>query len=103
VMARQGDEGDRERSSGQRWGVRVCFPLFFHVSRPGSGQGRLGIDKGVRGDVLRYGYGARAYWNGVIHSGFDFPDFCTQRVRHNARKSLNFEFLKNSTLGCHHI
>jgi hypothetical protein len=54
-MAQQGDEGERERSSGQRWGVRVCFPLFLHVSRPGSGQGRLGIDKGVRGDVLRYG------------------------------------------------
>jgi hypothetical protein len=46
---------ERERSSGQRWGVRVVFPLFFHVSRPGSGQGRLGLDRGVRGDFLGYG------------------------------------------------
>jgi hypothetical protein len=30
---------ERERSSGQRWGVRVASPSFFRVSRPGSGQG----------------------------------------------------------------
>jgi hypothetical protein len=53
-VAQQGDEG----SSGEQWpevGVRVVSLLFFQVSRPGSGQRGLGIDKGVRGDVLGYG------------------------------------------------
>jgi hypothetical protein len=30
-----GSEGDKE-------GVRVCFPLLVHASRPGSGQGEAG-------------------------------------------------------------
>jgi hypothetical protein len=29
MMAQQGDEGERERSNGQRWGVRVASPPFF--------------------------------------------------------------------------
>jgi hypothetical protein len=33
----------------------VSLP-FFQVSRPGSGQGRRGVDSGVRGDVHGYCY-----------------------------------------------
>jgi hypothetical protein len=50
-MAQQGDEGERE----EQWpevGVRLVLLLVFLVSRPGSGQGRLGIDKGEAGHCL---------------------------------------------------
>jgi hypothetical protein len=56
VMARQGDEGERE----EQWpevGGPGCSPPFFRVSRPGSGQGRQGIDKGE----------SRALWEGHGH------------------------------------
>jgi hypothetical protein len=45
----------RQRDVGG--GGSGCFhPLFFHVSRPGSGQGRLGIDSKVREGVHGYCY-----------------------------------------------
>jgi hypothetical protein len=54
VLARW--EGSRwSGSEGDKEGVRVVSSFSFPISRPGSGLGRLGIDKGVRGDVLGYG------------------------------------------------
>jgi hypothetical protein len=54
-VAQQGDKG----SSGEQWpevGVRVVSLLCSSMPHgPGQGRGRLGIDKGVRGDVLGYG------------------------------------------------
>jgi hypothetical protein len=53
-VAQQGDEW----SSGEQWpevGVRVVSLLSVHASRPWSGQGRRGVDSGVRGGVFGYG------------------------------------------------
>jgi hypothetical protein len=60
VMAQQGDEGERE----EQWpevGGPGASPPFFRVTRLGSGQGRLGVDSGVREGVAGYCYGSRAY------------------------------------------
>jgi hypothetical protein len=46
---------------------------------------------------------ARAYEGAVSNSGSTLSDFCPQGVRHNARKDLNFKFLKNSNWGCQDI
>jgi hypothetical protein len=87
-----------QRAEGKRGGSGRVLPLFLHVSRPGSGQGRLGLD---RGGVHEHGYRARANGNSVGHSSFDFPKFCPPGVRHNARMNFKFEFLKTATVGCH--
>jgi hypothetical protein len=41
--------------------------------------------------------------DGVGYSGSPFTNFCPPGVRPNARKKLNFEFLKNSNWGCQDI
>jgi hypothetical protein len=94
--------GAVESSGKERRGPGSFLPVF-HVSRPGSGQGRLGINNQVREGVHGYGYRARAYDSGVTHSEFGFPNFCPERVRHNARMKLNFENLKSATVGCQDI
>jgi hypothetical protein len=83
-------------AEGQGEGSGRVLPLFFHVSRPGSGQGRRGID---RGGVHGYGYRARAYGDGVGHSSLDFTEICPPGVRHNARTNFEFEILKSATVG----
>jgi hypothetical protein len=100
-MAQQGDKGERERGAVARGeGSGLLLLLSSESPCRGPGRGAGGSTAGERGRIYGYYYGARAYEDAVINSEFDFPDFCTQRVQHNARKSLYFEFLKNSTLGC---
>jgi hypothetical protein len=71
VMARQGDEGERE----EQWpevGGPGCSPPFLRVSRPGSGQGRQGVDRGESRALLggqRLGLGLPTT---VANSCFDF-------------------------------
>jgi hypothetical protein len=88
-----------QRAEGKRGGSGRVLPLSLHVSRPGSGQRMLGLD---RGGVHEHGYRARANGNSVGHSSLDFPKFCPPGVRHIARKNSNFKFLKSFTLGCQH-
>jgi hypothetical protein len=45
-----------QRTEGKERGVRAVSSLPFHVSRPGSGQGRLGLDIKAKGEVHRYCY-----------------------------------------------
>jgi hypothetical protein len=93
VAGWSGSEGDKE-------GVRVCFPLFLHVSR--SWVGVEGAGARPRWSP-QHGYRARANWNSDGHSSFIFPKFCPPGVRSNARKNSNFEFLKNSNWSCQGI
>jgi hypothetical protein len=52
-MLDRAEEGQRGGGKGEGSG---CFPPFFRVSWPGSGEGRWGVDSGVRGDVHGYCY-----------------------------------------------
>jgi hypothetical protein len=90
------------RDIGQRGvGVRVVFCSFLPGLTAGVWAGKMGSrQRRERGESSGMATGARAYEQGIGCGRFNFLDFCTQRVRHNTRKSLNFEFLKNSTLGC---
>jgi hypothetical protein len=54
-----------------------------------------GLDSG---GLLEHGYMIKTNGNRVGHSSSDFLDFCPPGVRHNARKNLNFEFLKTATV-----
>jgi hypothetical protein len=58
-----------QRAEGKERGVRAVSSFSFHVSRPGSGQGRLGLDSG---GLHEHGYRARANGNSVGHSSLDF-------------------------------
>jgi hypothetical protein len=88
--------GSWQGGRGARRGGSGCFLPVFHVSQPGSGQGRLGLD---RGEVHGYGYRARAHELGVIHSDFDFNEICPPSARSNARMNFKFEFLKTANVG----
>jgi hypothetical protein len=46
---------DREEERQRDGGSGLVSLPFFQVSRPGSGQGRRGVNSGVRGGVVRYG------------------------------------------------
>jgi hypothetical protein len=85
-----------QRGRGKERGGPGCFLPVFHVSRPGSGQGRLGLD---RGEVHGYGYRVRAHEIGVIRSRVDFPGFRPPSVRSNARKNSNFAFFEKFHFG----
>jgi hypothetical protein len=77
------------------------------VSRPRSGperpRDRGGWTRDGRGVSSSTARSARSYGSGVIYSELGFPNFCPQGVRRNARMNFKFEFLKTSTVGCHHI
>jgi hypothetical protein len=89
--------GNVQRAEGEEGGVWVVLLHVFLVSRPGSGQGRLGLDRGMSTSMAT---GPGANGNSVGHSRIDFPKFCPPGARHNARKNSKFEFLKSFTLGC---
>jgi hypothetical protein len=58
-----------QRAEGKERGVRAASSFSFHVSQPGLGQGRLGLDSG---GLHEHGYRARANGNNVGHSDFNF-------------------------------
>jgi hypothetical protein len=57
-----------QRAEGEERGVRAASSFSFHVSRPGSGQGRLGLNNG---GLHEHGYRAKANGNSVGHSSLD--------------------------------
>jgi hypothetical protein len=65
------------------------------------------VGAGEAGDRQRglheHGYRLKANGNSEAHSSFDFSGFCLPRVRSNARKNLNFKFLKTATVVRQHI
>jgi hypothetical protein len=92
--------GNVQRAEGEErgsWAGSPSSPPFLTARVRAEG---AGLD---RGDVHGHGYRARANWNSVAHSSFDFLDFCPPRVRSNARKNSNFKFLKTATVVRQHI
>jgi hypothetical protein len=87
----------RAERQKERRGGPGCFSTFFRVSRPGSGQGGCGVD---RGELYAYGDEAREYGEAVTYSSLDFTEFRPPSVRSNARMKLNFENLNSATVGC---
>jgi hypothetical protein len=88
-----------QRAEGKRGGsgrFPPCLPCL--TARVGAGEAGA-RQRGVH----EHGYRARANGNRVGHSRIDFLDFCPPGVRQNARMNFKFEFLKTSTVGCHHI
>jgi hypothetical protein len=75
-------------------------PPFIRVSRPGSGQRGLVLDRGVSTSMAT-GLGRMGTGSATVAS--IFPRFRPPSVRSNARKNSKFNFLKSSTLGCQHI
>jgi hypothetical protein len=92
--------GDVQRAEGEERGVLGAF-FFFSSTSHGSGRGRGGWAQPRR--LSRHGYRVRASENSEAHSSFDFSGFCLPRVRSNARKNLNFKFLKTATVVHQHI
>jgi hypothetical protein len=89
-----------QREERQRGGFRAVLPLLLHVLRSGSGQRGLGS---IEGDSTSMATGPGTNENSDAHSERFFSDFCSPRVRSNARKNLNFKFLKTATVVCQHI
>jgi hypothetical protein len=56
-----------------------------------------------RGDVYERGYRVKMNGSSDSHSKRFFSDFCSPRVRSNARKNLNFKILKTATVVRQHI
>jgi hypothetical protein len=92
--------GTVQRGRGRREGVRAVSSLSFHVSRPGSGQRGLGLD---RGEVSSMATGLGRTGTSMATVALILPGFRSPSVRHNARKNSKFKFLKSFTLGCQHI
>jgi hypothetical protein len=89
-----------ESRGTERGGVRACSSSSPPCLTAWVGAGEAGLDSG---GLHEHGYRVRANGNSVGHSDFDFLDFCPPGARHNARKNLNFKFLKTATVVCQHI
>jgi hypothetical protein len=84
---------EEERQRGE---VRVVLLLVFLVSRPGSGQERLGLDRGMSKSMAT---GPGVNGNSVGHSRIDFNEICPPGARRNVRKKFEFEFFENGHCG----
>jgi hypothetical protein len=92
--------GDVQRAEGEErgsWARSSSSPplLMARVGAEGAG-----LDQG---GLHEHGYRFKANGNSEAHSSFDFSGFCLPRVRSNARKNLNFKFLKTATVVRQHI
>jgi hypothetical protein len=85
--------------SGDREAVEelfLCPPAGVRASPTGARQRRGRGCPRVRLGHLGRTAVALLQWVGL-------PNFCPERVRHNARMKSNFEFFKNSNWSCQHI
>jgi hypothetical protein len=92
--------GDVQRAKGEERGswARASSSPPFLMARVGA-EG-AGLD---RGSVHGMATGSGANENSDAHSERFFSDFCPPRVRSNARKKFEFEFLKTATVVCEDI
>jgi hypothetical protein len=88
-----------ERKRDREGGPGGVFPLLPCRSAWVGAEG-AGLD---RGDVHECGYRVQTNVNSDAHSERFFSDFCSPRVRSNARKNLNFKILKTATVVRQHI
>jgi hypothetical protein len=88
--------GNVQRAEWKRGGSGRVLPLLLHVSRLGSGQGRLGLD---RGDVHEHGYRAGAKVNSVGHSDFDFSGFLPTRCSTQCPQETQIRIFENFHFG----
>jgi hypothetical protein len=87
--------GDVQRAEEEERGswARCSSSPPFLTARVGA-EG-AGLD---RGDIHERGYRVKTSGNSDAHSERFFSDFCSPRVRSNARNNLNFKFLKTATV-----
>jgi hypothetical protein len=67
--------------------------------RRGLGRGEGASTARWKRGVVRYGYGQSGVLGAAGNSACTIAESCPLGVRHNVRKSLNFEFLKISNWG----
>jgi hypothetical protein len=89
-----------QRAEGKERGCPGGFLPVLHVSRSGSGQRGLELDRGVSTSMAT---GLGRMGTAMATVALIFPGFRPPSVRHNARKNSKFKFLKSFTLGCQHI
>jgi hypothetical protein len=94
-------QGGRERAEKKKvWeGPWARFSSFPPLLLAWVGAGGAGLDSGVSQE---HGYSAWASKHSEPHSKLGFGLIFSASVRRNARKNLNFEFLKFSNLGDQH-
>jgi hypothetical protein len=88
-----------ERKKERRGGPGGAL-LFLPYLTAWVGAGEAGFDRGIVHGMATW---PGANENSDGHSELDFSGFCPPGVRSNARKNLNFKFLKTATVVHQHI